>query len=53
MYFFIFIISTNEEVHLIHPLNRYAYNVTIQVSNKDNIKSIESLMYNNIGTIEV
>ena len=43
----------NEEVHLIHPLNRYAYNVTIQVSNKDNIKSIESLMYNSIGTIEV
>ena len=43
--------NKNEEAHLIHPLNKYAYNVTIQVSNKENIKSIESLIYNSIGML--
>lgn len=45
--------NKNEEAHLIHPLNIYAYNVTIQVSNKENIKSVESLIYNSVGILEV
>lgn len=45
--------NKNEEAHLIHPLNMYSYNVTIQVSNKENIKSVESLIYNSIGILEV
>ena len=45
--------NKNEEANLIHPLNRYAYNVTIQVSNKENIKSVESLIYNSVGILEV
>lgn len=45
--------NKNEEAHLIHPLNKYAYNVSIQVSNKENIKSVESLIYNSVGILEV